>query len=190
MTIIVPSLRATVEALLSRARSRGVVPGDAGGHAGELETSLMLALAPNLVKVDMLEPGYTGPLDGGAVAVFFGKGVHALSANGVPGRPACCIGGGWPGLSRRVSGRDSRSHRAGGANSRPSVKSTLIGGHHGRPRLPDLGAAAPPETGSVGRGGGSCRASCKPCRAAGRRLPPASGQGSVVTHAGAALPTS
>jgi creatinine amidohydrolase len=85
--IIVPSLRATVEALLSRARSRGAVPGDAGGHAGELETSLMLALAPNLVRVDMLEPGYTGPLDEAAVALFFGKGVHALSANGVLGDP-------------------------------------------------------------------------------------------------------
>jgi creatinine amidohydrolase len=87
VTIIVPSLRATVEALLSRARSRGVVPGDAGGHAGELETSLLLALAPNLVQVDMLEPGYTGPLDDAAVAVFFGEGVHALSANGVLGDP-------------------------------------------------------------------------------------------------------
>lgn len=61
VTIIVPSLRATVQALLSRAKRRGAVPGDAGGHAGELETSLLLALAPNLVKVDLLEPGYTGP---------------------------------------------------------------------------------------------------------------------------------
>ena len=87
MTIIVPSLRATVEALLSRARSRGAVPGDAGGHAGELETSLMLALAPNLVKVDLIEPGYTGPLDDAAVSLFFGTGVHALSANGVLGDP-------------------------------------------------------------------------------------------------------
>jgi creatinine amidohydrolase len=87
VTIIVPGLRATVEALLSRARSRGAVAGDAGGHAGELETSLMLALAPNLVKVDMIEPGYAGPLDDVAVAVFFGKGVHALSANGVLGDP-------------------------------------------------------------------------------------------------------
>jgi creatinine amidohydrolase len=86
-TIIVPSLRAPVEALLSRAKRRGAVPGDAGGHAGELETSLMLALAPNLVKVDLLEPGYTGPLDAAAVALFFGKGAHALSANGVLGDP-------------------------------------------------------------------------------------------------------
>jgi creatinine amidohydrolase len=87
VTIIVPSLRATVEALLSRAKSHGTVPGAAGGHAGELETSLMLALAPNLVNVDLIEPGYTGPLNDAAVAVFFGKGIHALSANGVLGDP-------------------------------------------------------------------------------------------------------
>jgi creatinine amidohydrolase len=87
VTIIVPSLRATVQALLSRAGSRGAVAGDAGGHAGELETSLMLALAPELVKVDLIEPGYTGRLDDAAVAVFFGEGVHALSANGVLGDP-------------------------------------------------------------------------------------------------------
>jgi creatinine amidohydrolase/Fe(II)-dependent formamide hydrolase-like protein len=47
----------------------------------------MLALAPNLVKVDMIEPGYTGPLDDAAVSSFFGKGAHALSANGVLGDP-------------------------------------------------------------------------------------------------------
>jgi creatinine amidohydrolase len=87
VTIIVPSLRATVQALLSRAKSRGATPGDAGGHAGELETSLMLALAPNPVNVDMIEPGYTGPLDDAAVSLFFGKGAHALSANGVLGDP-------------------------------------------------------------------------------------------------------
>ena len=87
VTIIVPSLRATVEALLSRAKSHGAVPGDAGGHAGELETSLMLAVAPNLVKVELIEPGHTGPLNDAAVALFFGKGVHALSANGVLGDP-------------------------------------------------------------------------------------------------------
>jgi creatinine amidohydrolase len=88
VTIVVPSLRAAVGALVAVARARGVSAGEAGGHAGELETSLMLALAPRLVRnAAMTEPGYTGPLDDAAAAVFFEKGVEALAANGVLGDP-------------------------------------------------------------------------------------------------------
>jgi creatinine amidohydrolase len=86
--IVVPSLRAAIGALVAVARSRGVSPGEAGGHAGELETSLMLALAPRLVRsAAVTEPGYTGPLDDAAAAVFFENGVDALAANGVLGDP-------------------------------------------------------------------------------------------------------
>jgi creatinine amidohydrolase len=86
--VVVPSLRVAVGALLAVARARGVPPGEAGGHAGELETSLMLALAPELVSRDaMTEPGYTGPLDDAAAAVLFEDGVGALAANGVLGDP-------------------------------------------------------------------------------------------------------
>jgi creatinine amidohydrolase len=86
--VVVPSLRVAVEALLAVARARGVPPGEAGGHAGELETSLMLALAPDLVsRAAMTEPGYTGPLDDAAAAVLFANGVGALAANGVLGDP-------------------------------------------------------------------------------------------------------
>jgi creatinine amidohydrolase len=88
VTLVVPSLRAAVSALVAVAGARGVSAGEAGGHAGELETSLMLALAPRLVRnAAMTEPGYTGPLDGAAAAVFFEKGVEALAANGVLGDP-------------------------------------------------------------------------------------------------------
>jgi creatinine amidohydrolase len=86
--VVVPSLRVTVGALLAVARARGVPPGAAGGHAGELETSLMLALAPDLVsKAAITEPGYTGPLDDAAARVLFEDGVGALAANGVLGDP-------------------------------------------------------------------------------------------------------
>jgi creatinine amidohydrolase len=62
--------------------------GEAGGHAGELETSLMLALAPDLVRpAAVTEPGYTGPLDDAATAAFFGHGIGALTASGVLGDP-------------------------------------------------------------------------------------------------------
>jgi creatinine amidohydrolase len=87
VSVVVPSLRVAVGAVLAVARARGVPPGKAGGHAGELETSLMLALAPDLVrKAAMTEPGYTGPLDD-AAAVLFEDGVGALAANGVLGDP-------------------------------------------------------------------------------------------------------
>jgi creatinine amidohydrolase len=87
LMIFVPSLRVTVEALKAGTPTGGVTTRDNGGHAGELETSLMLALAPHLVRTSRMEPGYTGPLDDAATAVFFNDGVAALSANGVVGDP-------------------------------------------------------------------------------------------------------
>jgi creatinine amidohydrolase len=88
VSVVVPGLRVAVEALLEVARARGVPPGEAGGHAGELETSLMLALAPDLVRrAAITEPGYTGPLDDAAAAVLFQDGVVALAPNGVLGDP-------------------------------------------------------------------------------------------------------
>jgi len=87
LMIFVPSLRVTVEALRAGTRTGGATASDSGGHAGELETSLMLALAPHLVRNSLMEPGYTGPLDAAATALFFNEGVAALSANGVIGDP-------------------------------------------------------------------------------------------------------
>jgi creatinine amidohydrolase len=88
MEVVVPSLRVAVGAVLAVAQSRGVSPEEAGGHAGELETSLMLALAPDLVSTAALpEPGYTGPLDDTATTILFEHGVGALAANGVLGDP-------------------------------------------------------------------------------------------------------
>lgn len=88
VSVLIPSLRVAVGAVLAVARPSGVPPGEAGGHAGELETSLMPALAPDLVrKTAMTEPGYTGPLDDAAAKVLFNDGVGALAANGVLGDP-------------------------------------------------------------------------------------------------------
>lgn len=58
--------------------------GDA--HAGRLETSLMLAVAPALVRTDRAAPGNTEPVEelfGDLVA----RGVRPLAANGVLGDP-------------------------------------------------------------------------------------------------------
>lgn len=67
-------------------------PADAAGvpldaHAGRVETSLMLALAPHLVCTDAAAPGATGPLRDLLEPMRAG-GVAAVSPNGVLGDPA------------------------------------------------------------------------------------------------------
>jgi mycofactocin precursor peptide peptidase len=62
-----------------------VPAGDA--HAGRTETSLMLALAPDLVRTEAAAPGCTTPLLDLIPALHRG-GVAAVSPNGVLGDPA------------------------------------------------------------------------------------------------------
>jgi len=58
--------------------------GDA--HAGRTETSLMLRIAPDTVKLDAAEPGSTAPLRD-IIKDLRSGGVAAVSANGVLGDP-------------------------------------------------------------------------------------------------------
>lgn len=58
--------------------------GDA--HAGESETSMMLALAPHLVRMTRAEPGRTEPLVD-LIDELRANGVRAVSPNGVLGDP-------------------------------------------------------------------------------------------------------
>lgn len=67
-------------------------PADAAGvpldaHAGRVETSLVLALAPHLVRTEAAAPGATGPLRELLEPMRSG-GVAAVSRNGVLGDPA------------------------------------------------------------------------------------------------------
>jgi creatinine amidohydrolase len=59
--------------------------GDA--HAGHLETSLMLAIAPERVRLERAQIGNPAPL-AELMAVMRAEGVRAVSANGVLGDPA------------------------------------------------------------------------------------------------------
>lgn len=63
--------------------------GDA--HAGETETSLMLAIAPELVRTDRAAPGRTEPL-ADLVDALRANGVRAVSPNGVLGDPTGASG--------------------------------------------------------------------------------------------------
>ena len=56
----------------------------AGPHAEVMETSMMLAVHPELVHMDRAEPGFEGPM---ALAELLERGMRGVSANGVIGNP-------------------------------------------------------------------------------------------------------
>ncbi len=60
--------------------------GEGGVHAGEWETSMLMAIHPELVHLERGEPGYTGDPQA-AIGAIFGEGVHTVAANGVIGDP-------------------------------------------------------------------------------------------------------
>jgi len=73
---------------LNQASARyGVSAGDSGAHAGESETSIMMALEEGLVAPERFAPGYVGPLGEAEMKVIFEKGMPALTSNGVLGDP-------------------------------------------------------------------------------------------------------
>ncbi len=59
----------------------------AGAHAGEVETSQMLALAEDLVEKKRFQPGYLGVLGEEEVELLFKKGMPSLTEIGVIGDP-------------------------------------------------------------------------------------------------------
>ena len=67
-------------------REYGVPLAEGGLHAGEWETSLMLAIHPELVSMETAEAGFTGDLQE-AVGSMFAGGVASISENGTIGDP-------------------------------------------------------------------------------------------------------
>jgi creatinine amidohydrolase len=65
----------------------GVGEEESGAHAGESETSLMMALEGSLVEADRLAPGYLGPTGEKELTLILEKGMPALTSNGVLGDP-------------------------------------------------------------------------------------------------------
>jgi creatinine amidohydrolase len=61
--------------------------GEGGLHAGEWETSMMLAIHADLVRMDRAEAGFTGELQEALEGMFAG-GVKSISENGAVGDPA------------------------------------------------------------------------------------------------------
>jgi creatinine amidohydrolase len=65
----------------------GIAAEESGAHAGELETSVMMALEPTLVAHDRLAAGYLGPFGARETQILREKGTRALTENGVLGDP-------------------------------------------------------------------------------------------------------
>jgi creatinine amidohydrolase len=68
-------------------REFGVPLAQGGIHAGEWETSMLLAIHPELVRMDRAEPGFTGELQDAIAGLFAEGAVAALSENGAIGDP-------------------------------------------------------------------------------------------------------
>lgn len=80
-------LQAFVDAMIAYSEEYGVTAYEAGAHAGESETSFILALAGHLVQTDRYAPGYLGPLGQKEMNIIFEQGMPALSEKGVLGDP-------------------------------------------------------------------------------------------------------
>lgn len=76
-----------VECLLQISKEFKISPYEAGAHAGENETSIILALAGDLVKKDRFAAGYLGELGEKEIQIILEKGMPALSEIGVLGDP-------------------------------------------------------------------------------------------------------
>ena len=78
-------LEGLVNAAFESSRAFGVNAAQSGAHSGEWETSLMLALRPEQVKMDQATEGFVGELSEIMSQVF--DGIQNLDENGVLGDP-------------------------------------------------------------------------------------------------------
>lgn len=81
-----------VDRLFKISAEFGITKEEAGAHAGENETSFILALEGELVVKDRFAPGYLGPLGEKEVKIIMDKGMPALSEKGVLGDPTKASG--------------------------------------------------------------------------------------------------
>jgi len=65
----------------------GVTAGESGSHAGESETSMVLAIRKDLVDMKNAEAGFVGSLDDKMMRLMWSQGIKAISKNGVVGDP-------------------------------------------------------------------------------------------------------
>lgn len=79
-----------IRPMFAVAEADGLTAAQAGAHAGEAETSLVLAANGSLVEMEYAEEGYVGDFGPEAQKIIFEQGMVALTNNGILGdaRPA------------------------------------------------------------------------------------------------------
>ena len=80
-------LDAFLEVFYAVSAGDGITRETSGAHAGEWETSIMLALHPELVRMDDAEAGFVDVFDTATADRLFRDGTASLAANGVLGDP-------------------------------------------------------------------------------------------------------
>lgn len=83
-------LRGSIGSSHAIAAEAGITPAQVGAHAGEGETSLVLAAREDLVSMDHAIEGYVGEFGQEQLDLLFAEGLTALTENGILGdaRPA------------------------------------------------------------------------------------------------------
>jgi len=78
-------LKRLLEFLAAFSSKHGVSAGESGAHAGESETSMVLAIGKDLVDTKRAEKGFVGSFDDKMMALILSQGIKAVSKNGVLG---------------------------------------------------------------------------------------------------------
>jgi creatinine amidohydrolase len=78
-------LKGLLEFLNEFSSKHGVSAGESGAHAGESETSMVLAIRKDLVDMEHAERGFVGSFDDKMMALMWSQGIKAVSKNGVLG---------------------------------------------------------------------------------------------------------
>jgi creatinine amidohydrolase/Fe(II)-dependent formamide hydrolase-like protein len=78
-------LKGLIEFLAEFSSKHGVSAVESGAHAGESETSMVLAIRKDLVDMKNAETGFLGNFDDKMMAIILSQGIKAVSKNGVLG---------------------------------------------------------------------------------------------------------
>jgi creatinine amidohydrolase len=79
-------LQALFKMLAEFSSKYGISAAESGGHAGESETSMVLALRKDLVNMDRAEEGFVGNYEE-KVPLIWREGIKIIAENGVVGDP-------------------------------------------------------------------------------------------------------
>jgi creatinine amidohydrolase len=80
-------LKSLFEFLAELSSRHGVSAAESGAHAGESETSMVLAIRKDLVDMKNAEKGFVGSFDDKMMDLMYSQGIKAISKNGVLGDP-------------------------------------------------------------------------------------------------------